>query len=289
MSFITEAIKELEVDIIQSLLSGMFSDVNSTLSTITDNVSRTPQEWNGSIFNMMYTISQNVILPIAGLILTFVLGYEIISMITQKNNMHEIEISNLFQYIFKCFIAVIIVSNAWEISNAIFDLGKYVVEQASGVIGSSAVLDDSLLSGTDGFWDVLGVGRLFWLIIEVLLVKLVLMCIGVVITVILYGRMIEIYITISVAPIPFATMSNREWGQIGNNYLRGLAALAFQGFFMLVCLGIYSSLVTTAVWDVVTDPDVLHGLLFKVTGYTVILVMTLMKCGTYSRQIFNAH
>lgn len=289
MSFITDAIKELEIDIVQSLMNGMFSDVNSNLSTITDNIGKTPQEWNGNIFNMMYTISQNVILPIAGLILTFVLGYEIITMITNRNNLHDVEVSNIFQYVFKCMIAIIIVSNAWSLSNAIFDLGKYVVQQASGVIGTSATLDESLLNNVPDFLDSLGVGRLFWLIIEVLLIKLVLMCISVVITVILYGRMIEIYITISVAPIPFATMSNREWGQIGNNYLRGLAALAFQGFFMLICLGIYSSLVTTAVWDVVSDPNGLHGLLLKVTGYTVVLVMTLMKCGTYSRQIFSAH
>ena len=139
-----------------------------------------------------------------------------------------------------------------------------------------AALTDSL--------EEMEVGELFLLAMETLLISLTMNILSVIITVILYGRMIEIYLYTSVAPIPFATMTNKEWGNIGNNYLKGLFALAFQGFFMLVCVGIYAVLVNSMV--ISTN---LHGAMFSVAAYTVVLAFSLFKTGSLSKSIFNAH
>jgi hypothetical protein len=119
---------------------------------------------------------------------------------------------------------------------------------------------------------------------ETLIISNAMKLLSILITVILYGRMIEIYLTCSIAPIPFATLTNREWGQIGNNYIRGLLALAFQGFFMMICVAIYALLVQSII---VTDN--IHKSILQIAAYTVILCFTLFKTGSLSKSIFNAH
>ena len=289
MGFIENAIKDMTKGMIESGLADMFSDVNNSLTTVTTDIGKTPAEWNGSIFNIIHSLSENVILPVAGIILTFVLGYEIVTMVVNRNNMHDFDISNLFQYIFKCFLAIIVVTNAWTIANAVFSLGKAIVEQASGVIATGVSLDDSTLSGVSDALDSLGVGKLLLIALEVTMLRFAMDIMGIIITVILYGRMIEIYMAISIAPVPISTMANREWGQTGNNYIKHLAALAFQGFFMIVCLGIYAALVNSAVVGAISDPETLHATLWGLMGYTILLVLMLSKCGTIAQQMLGAH
>jgi hypothetical protein len=289
MGFIENAIKDMVTGVIEAGLTDMFKDINDSLVNISANVSRTPQEWNGSIFNMVQSISENVIMPIAGLVLTFVLGYEIITMVVNRNNMHDFDVSNIFQYIFKCFIAIIVVTNAWSIVNAIFSLGKYIVEQATGVIVTDAALDGSTLTGVMSSLEDEGIGTLLLIALEVTILRFAMNIMGLLITVTLYGRMVEIYLVISVAPVPFSTMANRDWSQIGRNYIQNLAALAFQGVFMVICLGIYAALVSGAMGAAITDPDTLHSTLWGLMGYTVLLVLTLRKCGTIAKQVLHAH
>ena len=246
---INEWIKEILIGAINGNLSTMFGDVNEKVGTIANEVGQTPQGWNANIFSMIQTLSENVIVPIAGLVITYVLCYELISMVTEKNNMHDIETFMFFKWIFKAFVAVFIVTNTFNITMAVFDMAQHIVSGAAGVIGGDCMKIMSVL-----------------------------------ITVILYGRMIEIYLYCSVSPIPFATMTNREWGQIGNNYLKGLFALGFQGFLIMICVGIYAVLVNDMI-----IADNLHSAVFSLAAYTVILCFSLFKSGTLAKSIFNAH
>ena len=282
---ITEAIKDILIGLIKSCLDNMFTSVNEQVGTIAGQVGQTPQGWNAGIFNLIQNISQTVIVPIAGLIITFVLCYELITMVTQKNNFHEFETYNIFLWIFKAYIAIYLVTNTFNITMAVFDVGQHIVNGAAGVISSDTALDaaEAVAALTDSL-EEMEVGELFLLAMETLLISLTMNILSVIITVILYGRMIEIYLYTSVAPIPFATMTNKEWGNIGNNYLKGLFALAFQGFFMLVCVGIYAVLVNSMV--ISTN---LHGAMFSVAAYTVVLAFSLFKTGSLSKSIFNAH
>lgn len=282
---ITEAIKEILIGMIQNGLEGMFTEVNDKVGTIAGQVGQTPQGWNSGVFNLIQNLSQTVIVPIAGLIITFVLCYELITMVTQKNNFHEFETYNIFLWIFKAYVAIYLVTNTFNITMAVFDVGQYIVNGAAGVISSDTALDaaEAVAALTDSL-EEMEVGELFLLAMETLLISLTMNILSVIITVILYGRMIEIYLYTSVAPIPFATMTNKEWGNIGNNYLKGLFALAFQGFFMLVCVGIYAVLVNSMV--ISTN---LHGAMFSVAAYTVVLAFSLFKTGSLSKSIFNAH
>ena len=282
---ITEAIKEILIGMIQNGLEGMFVEVNDKVGTIASQVGQTPQGWNAGVFNLIQNLSQTVIVPIAGLIITFVLCYELITMVTQKNNFHEFETYNIFLWIFKAYVAIYLVTNTFNITMAVFDVGQHIVNGAAVVISGSTAVDASaaIATLTESLEDM-EIGELFLLAMETLLISLTMSILSVIITVIMYGRMIEIYLYTSVAPIPFATMTNKEWGNIGNNYLKGLFALAFQGFFMLVCVGIYSVLV-----NAMTISTNLHGAMFSVAAYTVVLAFSLFKTGSLSKSIFNAH
>ena len=285
MDFIWDAIKDLLKEIINSNLENMFTDVNNNVSTIAAQVGTTPQGRNNSIFNMIRNLSDTVVLPIAGLILTFVLCYELITMVTEKNNMHDVDTFMFFKYIFKCGIAVYLVSHTFDITMAIFDVAQTIINSASGAISHDTHIDiSSALTNLGATMDGMGIGDLILLVLETALVSMAMNIVGIIITVILYGRMIEIYITTSVAPIPFATMTNREWGSIGNNYLKSLFALGFQGFFMMVCVGIYAVLIRSF-----TISDDLHTTLFTIAAYTVILCFSLFKTSTLSKSIFQAH
>ncbi len=282
---IEEWMRELLTGMVTSNLTTMFSDVNEKTGEIATQVGQTPQGWNGSIFNLIQNLSNSVIVPIAGMIITFVLCYELISMLTEKNSMHEIDTWMFFKYFFKMWMAVYLVSHTFTITMAVFDVGQHVVSAASGVINAQTAINiDSMIEAMETAMESMEIGELVMLALETMLVSLCMKIMSVVITVLLYGRMIEIYVYTSVAPIPFATFSNREWGQVGNNYFRGLLALGFQGFFMMVCVGIYAVLVST-----IQISDNMHSALFGVAAYTVILCFSLMKTSGLSKAIFNAH
>ena len=282
---ITEAIKDILIGFIHSGMETMFVEVNEKVGTIAGQVGQTPQGWNGSIFSLIQNLSQTVMIPIAGMIITFVLCYELITMVTQKNNFHEFETFNLFIWVFKAYIAIYLVTNTFNITMAVFDVGQHVVSSAAGVISNNTAIDVTQAMGDMlNTLEDMEVGELFLVTMETMLLVLTMKIMSVIITVILYGRMIEIYLTCSVAPIPFATMTNKEWGNIGNNYLKGLFALAFQGFFMMVCVGIYAVLIQT-----LTITDNIHGAMFSVAAYTVVLAFSLFKTGSLSKSIFNAH
>ena len=282
---IEQAIKDLLIGWIESNLTNMFTDVNDKVGIIASEVGKTPSTWNGSIYTMIRGLSESVIVPIAGIIITFVLCYELISMITEKNNMHEMDTWMFFKWFFKAAVAIYLVTNTFDIVMAVFDIGQNVITGAGGYISGSTSIDiDATLASMQASMDAMSVGELLGLSIETLLISLCLKIMSILITVILYGRMIEIYCTVSVAPIPIATMSNHEWGSIGTNYLKGLFALAFQGFLIMICVGIYAVLIN----NMIIAANI-HSALFSVAAYTVILCFSLFKTGTLAKSIFNAH
>lgn len=285
MDRITEAIKDILIGFIKSGLLNLFTSLNDRIGTISGEVGLNPQQWNAGVFNMIQNLSETVIVPIAGMIITFVLCYELITMITEKNNMHELETFMIFKWIFKAYVAIYLVTNTFNFTMAVFDLAQNVVASAGGVIAGNTAIDAaSTMQEIVDKLDTMEIGELFMLSAEILILSLAVKLMSVAITVILYGRMIEIYLYTSVAPIPFATMTNREWGNIGNNYIKGLFALGFQGFFMMVCVGIYSALIA----NMSVSGDV-HTSLFSIAAYTVVLAFTLFKTGSISKSIFNAH
>ena len=282
---IEEAIKDLLMGMIESNLTNMFTDVNEKVGVIATEVGKTPSTWNSSIYSMIRGLSESMIIPIAGIIITFVLCYELISMITEKNNLHDMETWMFFKWFFKAAVAIYLVTNTFDIVMAVFDIGQNVVSGAAGVISGDTSIDipETIEAMRTGM-EAMGVGELLGLAIETLIISLCLKIMSILITVILYGRMIEIYCTVSIAPIPIATMSNREWGSIGNNYLKGLFALAFQGFLIMVCVGIYAVLIN----NMIIAANI-HSALFSVAAYTVILCFSLLKSGSLAKSLFNAH
>ena len=237
--------RELLSGMVESNLSTMFTAVNQQTSEIAAQVGQTPQGWNSSIFSMIRNISDSVVIPIAGIIITLILCYELISMLTERNNLHDVDTWMFFKYFVKMWIAVYLVSHTFDIAMAVFDIGQSVVNSSSGIIRGNTAIDISSLSmQMQAAMATMAIGELVTLALETLVVSWCLKILSVVITVIMYGRMIEIYLYTSLAPIPFATMSNREWGHVGTNYFRGLFALAFQAFLMMVCVAIYAALIT---------------------------------------------
>ncbi len=296
---IADFIKEILVGWIRANLTGMFTYLNEQVGNIAGEVSKTPSTWNPSIFQMIQNLSENVIVPIAGMIISFVLCYELITMVMEKNNMHDFDTFLFFKYVGKACLAVWLVNNTFDIVMAVFDVGSHIVISSSGIIVDSTNIDleAALITVFEDFAETIGIGEIIKLGLITILVAISIKFISVLITVILYGRMIEIYLYISVAPIPFATWTNREWGTIGSNYFKGLCALAIQGFFIIVCVGIYASLVSSGIVDGILNVDgtlissieSFINYFFSILAYTVLLCFSLFKTSSLAKSILNAH
>ena len=282
---ITEWLKELLIGSIMSNLTGLFDNVNRQVAGIADNVGATPQAWNGGVFGMIRSLSDNVILPIAGVILALVATLELIQMIVDRNNMHDMDTFMLAKWVFKTACAVVIVTNTWNIVMAVFDVAQSVVSRASGlVIAETDIRIDSVIVGLEEKLAEMELGALFGLWVQSMFVGFTMWALAICIFIITYGRMIEIYLVTSVAPIPMATMANREWGQMGQNYLRSLFALGFQAFLIIICVAIYAILVR----GIAVESDVSTAI-WTCMGYTVLLCFTLFKTSSLARSIFHAH
>ena len=282
---VTEWLKELLIGSIMSNLTGLFDNVNRQVACIADNVGATPQAWNGGVFGMIRNLSDNVILPIAGVILALVATLELIQMIVDRNNMHDMDTFMLAKWVFKTACAVVIVTNTWNIVMAVFDVAQSVVSRASGlVIADTDIRIDSIIVGLEAKLAEMELGALFGLWVQSMFVGFTMWALAICIFIITYGRMIEIYLVTSVAPIPMATMANREWGQMGQNYLRSLFALGFQAFLIIICVAIYAILVR----GIAVETDVSTAI-WTCMGYTVLLCFTLFKTSSLARSIFHAH
>jgi hypothetical protein len=270
---------------VSSNIETMFVDVNEKTSTIAGEAAASPADWNSSIFSLVQGLSDNVILPIAGIVITYVLVAELIGMLIERNNLQEVDTWMFFKCFFKACVAVLLLSNAFTIVMAIFDVGQYIVTQATGLVTTQASINTaSALESIKSAMDSMELGELAMLAIETAFVSLALKIISILITVIMYGRMIEIYLSCSVAPIPMATFANHEWGMIGQNYLKGIAALALQGFFIVVCVGIYAVLVAN-----LPEASDLHAAVFSLAGITVLLAFCLFKTSSLAKSILSAH
>ena len=284
ISAIQEWIKEMLVGGIMSNLSGMFDAVNQQVAEIAGDVGTTPANFSPGVYSMIRNISESVIIPIAGLILTFIACYELIQLIIDHNNLANFETWIFFKWIFKTFVAVTLITNTFNIVMAVFDVAQNVVNASSGIISSGTAVDASTLEAMEETLMEMDIGSLLGLFLQSIIVQITMYALSIVIFIIVYGRMVEIYLLTSLAPIPFATFGNREQSQIGQNYLRSLLALGFQGFLIMICVGIYAVLIQSIAFS-----DNIISSTWGAMGYTVLLVFTLFKTGAIARSVFNAH
>ena len=281
---IADWLKGMLVDGIMNNLSGMFDAVNQQVGDVASQVGRTPASFSPGVFSMVRNISESVIVPIAGMILTFIACYELIQLIIDHNNLANFETWIFFKWVFKTFVAVMLITNTFNITMAVFDVAQHVVNASAGIISGSTAVDASTLESIRGTLEEMELGPLLGLFLQSFVVQLCSMILSVVIFVIVYGRMVEIYLMTSLAPIPFATFGNREQSQIGQNYLRSLFALGFQGFLIMICIGIYAVLVQT-----VSFSDDIIASIWGVMGYTVLLCFSLFKTGSLAKSVLSAH
>ena len=282
---ITDWLKELLVSGILSNLSGMFNSVNDKVGDISTQVGMTPQAWNSGIFSMVQNLSETVILPIAGVILAFIMTLELIQLITDKNNLHEVDTWMFFRWPFKTACAILIVTNTWNIVMGVFDVAQSVVASASGVIGGSTSIDlATVVPDLQTQLEAMELGPLLGLWVQSMFIGLTMWALTICIFLITFGRMIEIYLVTSVAPIPMAAMLGKEFGGMGQNYLKSLFALGFQGFLIMVCVAIYAVLVQ----GISTSTDITSAI-WTCVGYTVLLCFTLFKTGSLTKSVFSAH
>ncbi|HAQ6785299.1 TPA: hypothetical protein IXZ37_003026 [Enterococcus faecium] len=282
---IEEWIKGILMDGITGNLSGLFDTVNAKVGEIAADVGRTPQAWNSGIFNMLHSLSETVIVPIAGAILALVMCYELIQMITEKNNMHDFDSSMFFRWIFKSAFAILIVTNTWNIVMGVFDATQSVVNQSAGVIiGQTSIDFNTLIPDLESQLEAMSVGALLGLWFQTLVVGLTMNILSICIFLVTYGRMVEIYVVTSLGPIPLATMGNAEWRGMGQGYLKSLLGLGFQAFLIMVVVGIYAVLIQN-----IGSASDISGAIWGCMGYTVLLCFCLFKTGSISKAVFGAH
>ena len=277
-------LKDVIISFIMNQLTGLFDSINMQVGSVAEQVGKTPQDFSPGVFSMIQNISETVVLPIAGIFLTFIACYELIQMITEHNNLANFETWIFFKWVFKTFAAVLLISNTFDIVMGVFELAQYAVNQASSVISGETDIDGEELSSIEEKLNEMEIGPLLGLLVQVILVSLGVKILSLVIFVIVYGRMIEIYLMTSLAPVPFSTFSNREQSQIGQNYLKSLLALGFQAFLILICVGIYAVLIH----DLTVSDDVVASM-WSCMGYMVLLTFTLFKTGSLAKSIFGAH
>ena len=282
--WITDWLKELLIGGIMGNLDGLFDTVNTRVGEIAVQVGTTPAAWNAGVFSLIRQLSETVILPIAGLILTFVATYELIQMLIDRNNLHDIDTWMFFKWIFKTAAAILILSNVFNIVNAVFDVSQSVIARSPGIIQGSTDITPGMLDSLETTLEAMELGPLLGLFMQTLLIGWTMTALNIVIFVIVYGRMLEIYMLTSLAPIPVVTLSNREMGSMGQNYLKSLFAVGFQGLLILLCVGIYGVLVQ----GIATGGDPINAI-WGCVGYTVLLCFMLFKTGTIAKSIFGAH
>ena len=276
--------KGILVNGIMIQLSGLFDSVNTQVGDIATQVGTTPANFSPGIFSLIRNISESVILPIAGLILTFIACCELIQMIIDHNNLANFETWIFFKWIFKTFVAVTLISNTFNIVMAVFDVAQHVINSAGGLITGSTAVNGSALETMRHTLEGMDIGELFALYLQSMVLQFTIQALSIVIFVIVYGRMIEIYLMTSMAPIPFSTFGNREQSAAGQNYLKSMLALGFQGFLIIICVGIYAVLIQ----GITISSDII-GSIWGVVGYTVLLCFTLFKTGSIAKSIFAAH
>lgn len=281
---ITEWLKEMLAAGVMDNLSGLFDSVNTQVGTIASEVGTTPVNFSPGVFSLIRNISESVIMPVAGIILTFICTWELIQLLIEHNNLANFDTWLIFKWILKTFMAVMLISNCFNITMAVFDVTQSVVNSSGSLISGSTAVSDSMLASMEATVSVMELGPLLGLYMQSIVIQLTMSALSVVIFVIVYGRMVEIYLMASLAPIPFATFGNREQSQIGQNYLRSLIALGFQGFLILVCVGIYAVLIQS----VSVSSDIIASL-WGIVGHTVLLVFTLFKTGSLAKSVLNAH
>ena len=281
---ITDWLKEMLVSAIMGNLSGMFESVNNQVGEIATSVGMTPANFSPGVFAMVRNISESVIIPIAGLILTFIACYELIQMIIDHNNLANFETWIFFKWVFKTFVAVMLITNTFNITMAVFDVAQHVINASAGIIAGDTAIDAAALEPMEDTLMAMDLGPLLGLFLQSFIVQVTMSALAIVIFVIVYGRMIEIYLMVSLAPIPFATFGNREQSSVGQNYLRSLFAIGFQGFLIMICVGIYAVLVQSVAFS----EDIIASI-WGVMGYTVLLCFTLFKTGSLAKGVFSAH
>lgn len=281
---ITNWLKEMLVGGIMDNLSGMFDSVNQQVGEIAVEVGMTPEAFSPGVFSMIRNVSESVIIPIAGLILTFIACYELIQMIIDHNNLNNFETWIFFKWIFKTFVAVVLITNTFNITMAVFDIANHVIEASGGIIAGDTAIDPGTLDALEETLMEMEVGPLLGLFLQSLIVQITMSVLSIVIFIIVYGRMIEIYLMTSLAPVPLSTFGNREQSQVGQNYLRSLFALGFQGFLIMICVGIYAVLIS----ELALSDDIIMSI-WGIMGYTVLLCFTLFKTGSLAKSVFNAH
>ena len=281
---ITDWLKEMLVEAIMGNLSGLFDTVNQQVGEIASDVGMTPANFSPGVFAMVRNISESVIIPIAGLILTFIACYELIQMIIDHNNLANFETWTFFKWVFKTFVAVMLITNTFNITMAVFDVTQNVINASGGIIAGNTAVDASALENMQDTLMAMELGPLLGLFLQSFIVQVTMSALAIIIFVIVYGRMIEIYLMVSLAPIPFSTFGNREQSSIGQNYLRSLFAIGFQGFLIMICVGIYAVLVQSIAFT-----DDIIGSIWGVMGYTVLLCFTLFKTGSLAKGVFSAH
>lgn len=281
---ITDWIKEMLVSGVMDNLNNIFDAVNGQVGEIATEVGTTPQNFSPAIFNMIRNLSENVIMPIAGIILTFIACYELIQLIISYNNLANFETWFIFKWIFKTFVAVELITHTFDFTMAIFEVAQTVVTNAGGIISGTTAVDASTLATMQSTVEAMDIGPLLCLLLQTWIIQLFTLILSVVIYVIVNARMIEIYLMVSLAPIPFSTFGNKDQSMIGQNYVRSLFALGFQGFLIMVCVGIYAVLIQSAAFT--TD---IVGSLWKVLGFTILLAFTLFKTGAVAKSVLHAH
>lgn len=299
--FFTNVLAGASSSAIDSALNLFKNGLNSD-SIVGDALTTTPNAYEGGdIFLIIDNICDNIVAPIGGMILVIILLYELISVVIGGNNFREFDTSIFFKWIFKCLCGVILISHTSDIIIGVFSMGSGITKDALELAVTGDVITEEiatiagdiqtmLTTQCEGEWGILVTFLLFSLIMWIAVVASL-----VIVMLVIISRMIEAFMYISIAPIPMSTFMNKEWGTIGNNWLRNLLAIAFQGVFIVVAIALFQTMFTVTLQGMLevdlTDGasiDLYFNMILCIV-WAIALCFTVFRSSSVSKSVFNAH
>ncbi len=291
-------IKGILADTVCSNLRSMMETIQTLTVGLDSELALSPDSYNADMWSMLQNVIDSAIVPVASLVLTAIMCLELISWLNEQNNMRTTGdiMAQFVKFIVRLFIGVLLVQKSYDITLWVFRLSNFVIFNAIGTINTSIsadILSGSSLEAIKETLVTLEIGDLLTIIGVSFLASLATVIIQAAAWIVILGRVIQIYMYCSVGAIPYATLTHKETSGIGKNYLLNLAALGFQGFFMLIAIAMYGYLINDAISKLdpgdLVSPMGFISFVLKLLCCGGALLFTLIGSKSLSKSIFNAH
>ncbi len=282
-------------EVIKNFMSGVSSNsleqillyVNKIAEEVGAELGKSPESFNAQVFKLLETFSKNVVLPIGILILTIVLVTNLCKSLLDDREMQN-PLKVYFFFIITSVFAVILVTNSFEITNFIINISQTIVDKALTLFDKEATSITGDITKFEETLKTMEVSQIFGIWLMLILTVIIMWLVRILVQIVILGRFIEIFMRISIAPIPFATFFNRDLSSTGYNFVKSMVAVSLQAILIMVVIAIYRGTLSSIAVDVGSQ-EILMLFLIKILGINLTLVFMLFQTKRIADSILSVH